>query len=332
MNYQHAVETLLRYNTLCIASHISPDADAIGSMLALGFGLLQQGKKVVLFSNDGVPKDLRFLPGSDRVQKELALHDQIEALVLVDCAAPRRAGEPIEALAKRHTPYLIDHHILPGVDHAVHCIDERAAATGEVVYHILRTMGCTISPDIATCVYTTLVGDTGHFRYSNTTPAVFRLAGELVERGADPWYVSSNLLEQRPPATYALLRLSLATLQVDMGGRYAHLTLTQDMLREAEALPEYAEEFVNYPRSLAGVEVAAFFRELPEGRWKVSLRSKRYVDVAAITARFGGGGHQHAAGCTFEADQQTVRQTIAQAVTDALASRSPLRGATRAVG
>lgn len=321
MNYQHAAHTLMQYQTICIASHYNSDADALGSTLALGQGLQQRGKRVILFNQDDVPKNLRFLPGSDRIIKTLDGADPIDALVLVDCSTPARAGTAIEALAKQRAPYLIDHHILPGVDHSVHCIDEKAAATGEVVYHILRTLGCTITPDIATAIYCTLVGDTGHYRYSNTTPAVFRLAAELVEQGADPWFVSSNLLEQVHPAAYQLLRQSLATMQIEMGGRYAHMTLTQEMLKEADALAEYAEEFVSYPRSMAGVEVAAFFRELPDARWKVSLRSKRYVDVAAITARLGGGGHQHAAGCTLATDLNSVRKTIETTVAESLNSR-----------
>lgn len=325
MTYQHAVQTLLRMQHICIASHISPDADAIGSMVALGQGLLQRGKKVTMFSHDGVPQGLRFLAGTEHITKSLDTAHPLEGLVLVDCATPKRAGEAIETLARRLPPYLIDHHILPDVDQSAHCIDEKAAATGEVVYRILCAMGCTVTPDIATAVYSTLVGDTGHYRYSNTTPAVFRLAAELVEHGADPWFVSSNLLEQIHPATYSLLQQSLATLQIGMGGRYAHMVLTQEMLKEADALPEYAEEFVSYPRSLAGVEVAAFYRELPDRRWKVSLRSKRYVDVAAITACLGGGGHHHAAGCTLELDLATTRQTIEKAVEEALGSRPAIR-------
>ncbi len=327
MNYRHAVDTLMRYQHMCIASHISPDADAIGSMLALGLGLLQRGKRVTFFSRDGVPQSLQFLSGSERITKTLEPTESYDALVMVDCASPKRAGEPIEALAAVRAPYLIDHHILPGIDHTEHCIDEKAAATGEVVFHILQAMGCTITPDIATCIYTTIVGDTGHFRYSNTTPAVFRMAAELVERGADPWFVASNIHEQVHPATYHLLRNSLATLQTEANGRYASMMLTQEMLQEADALPEYAEEFVSYPRSLTGVEVAAFFRELPDGRWKVSLRSKRYVDVSAITAKFGGGGHIHAAGCTLGTDLAEVRTTIGKAVHEAMATRPAVRAA-----
>jgi bifunctional oligoribonuclease and PAP phosphatase NrnA len=323
--YRRAAGILQSANTLCIASHYGPDGDAIGSTLALGLGLLQLGKKVTLFNVDGVPNNLRFLPQSERIIHQIGPRDDFDLLVLVDCAQPSRAGKPIEDLAKEHEPYLIDHHILPGIDDRYHCIDPQAAATGDVVFNILRQMGSTITPEIAECVYCTLVTDTGQFQYSNTTPYVLRRAAECVDLGADPWHISSNIFEQQPLAAIKLLRLALRTLLIEGGGRYAHMTLTQEMLREADAIPEHAEEFVGYPRSLAGVEVASLFRELPDGRWKVSLRSKRYVDVAAIASLFAGGGHEHAAGCTLEGGLMGAREQVARAVQKALSRRQSLQ-------
>ncbi len=323
--YQRAAEFLLRHQSICIASHFSPDGDAIGSTLALGMALIELGKRVTLFNQDNVPANLRFLPFSDRIAKSYGDAAQLDALVLVDCAQPKRAGDAIEALAKRLPPFMIDHHILPGIDHAQHCIDAKAAATGEVVYHLLRTMNCRVTPEIANLIYCTLVTDTGRFRYSNTTAAVFHLAGDLVKLGADPWNVASNLTEQNHPSALALLRLVLATLQFEAHGRYASVVLTQEMLQETEALPEYAEEFVGYPRSIAGVEVAVLFRELPDKRWKASLRSKSFVDVAAIAALFDGGGHEHAAGCTFTSGLMDARQRLGEIIHRELARRPGVR-------
>lgn len=321
--YQRAAQFLRAHQCICIASHIHPDGDAIGSTLALGLGLVALGKKVICYNGDGVPLGLRFLPHSERIVKHLSEVDRIDALVLVDCARPKRAGEVIEQLAQRHAPFLIDHHILPDIDHAQHCIDAQAAATGEVVFHILRSLGVTPDPNIASLIYTTIVTDTGRFRYSSTNAAVFRLAAQLVEYGADPWCVASSLEEQQHPASLALLQRFLETLELTDGGRVAWVTLSQEMLYEAEALPEYAEEFVNFPRSIAGVEVAVLCRELPDGRWKVSLRSKQYVDVAAITARFDGGGHAHAAGCTLACGLAEARRQIGEYVREALRRHAP---------
>lgn len=320
----HRTATLLRRGeNICVASHLSPDGDAIGSTLALGLGLMDLGKRVVLLNVDGVPRTLQFLPFSDRIVRTLEAPESIDTLILVDCAQPHRAGKPVEALAERLPPLLIDHHIPQGVTPEAHCIDPAAAATGEVIYRLLQECGVAVSPPIASNLYCTIVTDTGDFRYSNTSPAILRLAATLIECGADPWWLACNLNEQHDPVVYALLRRSLQTVQIELGGRYAHMTITQEMLQEAEALPEHAEEFVNYPRSLAGVEVAALFRELPDGGWKVSLRSKRNVDVAAIASLFGGGGHKHAAGCRFGTSLAAVRHEMITQVGTALERRIP---------
>ncbi|MBI4237955.1 MAG: bifunctional oligoribonuclease/PAP phosphatase NrnA [Deltaproteobacteria bacterium] len=311
-----------RHQHYCIASHIRPDGDAIGASLALGLGLIHCGKRVTVFNADGVPANLRFLPYADRVVRSLGESVGIDAVILADCNRPDRAGEPIAELAKRLPLFIVDHHVSSGEHVETHCIEPRAAATGEIVYHLLQRMRVPTTPELATLLYCTLVVDTGQFRYSNATPAVFQLAAELVARGADPWQVASALTEQHHPAVLHLLRLTLETLELSVQGRVATILLSQDMLREAEALPEYAEDFVNYPRSIAGVEVAILLRELPDGRWKASLRSKREVDVAVIAAKYDGGGHEHAAGCMLSGPMATARDTILKSVAEALQKRA----------
>lgn len=322
--YDRAAQFLQRHQRILIASHANPDGDAIGSTLALGMGLLGLGKQVTMFNADGVTRNLRFLPYADRIVRSLNGGMAHDALVLVDCAQPKRAGKPIEEVAGRLPPLYIDHHLLPGVAHGEHCIDPKAAATGAVIYNLFRSMKIWIAPEVATLIYCTLVVDTGFFRYSNTTPEVLHLAGDLVAAGADPWGIASQLEENHSAARFVLLRLVLETLDLEERGRFATVVLSREMLREAGALPEDAEEFVNCPRAIAGVEVAGLFREQGPRRWKVSLRSKGEVDVAAITALFGGGGHEHAAGCTIEADLATVRKKIGDEVRKALQRRQGL--------
>lgn len=324
--FDRAAHFLKDLRKICIASHYGPDADAIGSSVALGLGLMELGKKVVIYNKDRVPDNLAFLPFTDRISQNIDQAEAFDALIMVDVAKPRRSGEPIESIAANTPVFIIDHHVLPQLDPNKHCISTEAAATGELIYGVLRTLGCTITPDIATLLYAALVGDTGGFSYSSTTPRVFRLAAELVEAGASPWHVASSLNEQNPPSTFRLLRLMLDTVQRFEQGKLAICVLTQDMLAEADALPEQAEEFVNYPRSIAGVEVAAFFRELPDGRWKVSLRSKRYVDVAAIASLFDGGGHQHAAGCTLDCKLPEAKELIFAKIHESLSRRPVLAG------
>lgn len=320
--YERVGRFLQQHQRLLIASHANPDGDAIGSTLALGMGLIGVGKQVTMFNVDGVPRNLRFLPYSDRIVRSLLPGTTYDGLILVDCAHPRRAGKPIEEIASRLTPFFIDHHTLPGIAHEEHGIDPKAAATGAVIYGLFRTLNMWVAPEIATLIYCTLVVDTGFFRYSNTTSDVLRLAGDLLQAGADPWEVASHLEENHPAARLVLLRAVLETLELSERGRFATVVLTQEMLREALALPEDAEEFVNFPRSIGGVDVAALFREQAPKRWKVSLRSKAEVDVAAICALFDGGGHEHAAGCTIEADLATVKARIHEEVRKHLPRRN----------
>lgn len=319
--YARAAAFCSRHQSYCIASHEHPDADAIASTVALGLGLMALGKKVVLLNADQVPDGLRFLPHSDLIVSQVSDLASLEAFILVDCAQPKRAGEVVQRLAETLPPFLIDHHILSGIDVDSHCVNPQAAATAEIVYHVLTLLKVAITPDIATLLYGGLSGDTGGFRHSNTTAGVFRLAAALVELGADPWFVSSSFGEQNPPQALTLLGHVLPTLTLESHSRYAHMTLTQEMLAETQALPEHAEDFVSYPRSIAGVEVAGLFRELPDGRWKVSLRSKQSVDVAAIASFFGGGGHEHAAGCTFECNVTQAKAQILVKVAEVFARR-----------
>jgi bifunctional oligoribonuclease and PAP phosphatase NrnA len=286
--------------------------------LALGVGLMAMGKRVTLYNADGVPSNMRFLPYADRIVRKLDPANDIDALVIVDCAQPKRAGDEMLVLSQRLSPFYIDHHIVSHVNADEHCVDPDAAACGELIYRVLQALHCQVTPEIATHIYTALVTDTGHFRYSNTTKDVLSLAAELVGIGVSPWQVAMYLDEQTNPVALTLLQLMLETLSIDLRGRFAHVTLTQQMFHESQALPEHAEDFVNYPRSIAGVEVASLFRELPDGRWKVSLRSKEKVDVAAIAAGFDGGGHQHAAGCTLATDLASARKQVEGAVEEAL--------------
>ncbi len=307
------------YSSFYIASHVSPDADAIGSTLGLGLALIDQGKRVTLYNVDRIPDHLRFIPYSERIVHSLGGKPNCEALILVDCAEGSRGGEKIASLMRRLPFMIIDHHIFRGVTPEAYCVDEQAASTASLLYRIFKQLGMRISRDIAIALYSGLVGDTGSFSYSNTTSEVFQMAADLLKAGVDPWQVSSNMFEQRSPLSLRLLGLVLDTLTIEEQGQYAHVAVSLEMMREVGALPEHTDEFVNYPRSLAGVEVAALFRQLDHKKWKVSLRSKRRVDVAAVAAILGGGGHEHAAGCTIDCGLGEGREQVKKVVSEALA-------------
>ena len=237
----------------------------------------------------------------------------VDCVIMVDCAQPKRISDGFADFIdakKGGTLVCIDHHLLDKPVGNIDWIDPKAASTGCVIWDLLKKLKLKPTSDAANLIYCTLTVDTGSFRYSNTTPSVFRLAAELLEEGADPWFVASHLEESNPPNRFVLLKAALGSLHVGFGGQYASMDVTQKMLQEAKADADLSDDFANYPRSIAGVEVSGLFRELGEGRVKVSLRSKKRVDVSNVAKQFGGGGHKHAAGCVLQCGLEEAKQEI----------------------
>lgn len=317
--FHDAAQFILSRRNFCIAAHVNPDGDAVGSTVAMGLGLEQLGRRVTFYNQDPVPGSLAFLPGSDLITARLPSPTECDGLILLDCSELSRAGEAIAQFAQ-HVPLLIiDHHIQAQVPPGLACIDSKAAATAELVYHVLRASGVQMTPEIATNLYCGLSTDTGQFRHNSTTAAVFRLAADLVAAGASPGFVSDALGNQQDPAIVRLLPLVLQTLEYHENGRVATLVLTQEMLADANATLDHAEGCIYFARSVAGVDVALFFKEDPDrSKWKVSMRSRHTVDVAAVGRQFGGGGHKQAAGCTIEGGLATARTAVLAAIRQAL--------------
>lgn len=315
--YDEVIKILRQKKRILIASHVNPDGDAIGSASALGIALSKMGKEVLIYNRDGVPATLAFLPYADRVVKQIP-ETPYEAAILIDCASPDRAGAPFEKANIAGPRIAIDHHRIDENAVDISCIDDTAASTGEVVLRILKAMGAPVTSDIAMCIYCTLAVDTGFFHYSNTTEGVLRVAAELVALGADPWTVARNLEESYQPARFYLLARSLVSLEISKDGRYAHMDVTEKMIKDTGADIEMSDEFASIPRSIDSVVISALFREMGSGRIKVSLRSKESIDVSAIAKKFGGGGHSHAAGCSITGTLQEAKDKIEIVVSELL--------------
>ncbi len=321
--YASFIERLKGAETFVIASHYSPDGDGIGSTIALGFALERLGKKAVLYNSDPVPWNLTFLPGADRLVTSLPEGGAFDMAIMVDCAQRKRVSEEFERYGGFKALACIDHHLLKDAEADYLLLDDGAASTGEVVLRLMKRAGIEVDADIAQLIYTTLVVDTGFFKYSTTDAHVLGLASELVGAGADPWFVAKHLEESYPAARLKLLARSLATLALDFNGRYAQMDVTLDMLRETGASIEHSDEFATYPRSIEGVEVSALFREVEKNLVKVSLRSKDLVDVAALARPMGGGGHSRAAGVRIRASMDEAKGKIGKAVEEALKKKNP---------
>jgi phosphoesterase RecJ-like protein len=303
------VEVIRDNTSFLVTTHEGPDGDAIGSSLALASFLTSLGKDVTLHIQDPVPELYRFLPGADRALQQLPDRDYDVCFVL-DVGEFRRAGRQVTECRRIGTLINLDHHKTSEHFGAINLIDQKAAATGIIVYRLIRAAGYQPDPDTARCLYVAIITDTGSFRYSNSDPEAFTVAGDLVALGVDVWDVSAHLFESQPRGRLQLLALALETLAFSSCGRFASITVTQEMYDQTGTDAELTDGFVNYPRSVQGVEVAVFFRQLAPLSYKVGFRSKGRVDVSSIAAAFGGGGHRNAAGCVVSGELSDLREQI----------------------
>ncbi len=289
------LEVLRQGERFLVCSHSRPDGDAVGSMLAMGMLLDQLGKHADLVSADGVPGIYRGLPGADSIRFAMRVRGQYDAVILLECDSLARAK-----LAGLEEFFLvnIDHHVSGRAFAQINWIDREAASVGELVHRLVLAAGATITPQMAACLYTTILTDTGGFCYGSTRASTFALARDLVLAGADPIRIAQDVCFSAPPSKLLLLGAALGNLARE--GPLAWLSVNHHDILRTCASEEDCEGIVNFALSISGIEAAAFLRELPEGSIRLSLRSKGRVDVAGLAAQLGGGGHQNAAGCTLE--------------------------------
>jgi bifunctional oligoribonuclease and PAP phosphatase NrnA len=327
-NLVRVVEVIQNSKRILIASHEKPDADAIGSILALGLALTRFDKEVICYNKDGVPKVLEFLPGSRSVIKSLTnVRGSFDCTIILDCTDVSRVGKEflIFTNGKRcGTSIIVDHHQTTRATADLYLLDAAFSSTGMIVHLLIRELNLAINPDIATNLYTTIIGDTGSFRYSNTSPEALRIAAELVEYGANPSEISQALYESDTPERLQLIGLAISTLEFIENGRIASVVLNKEMFDRTCTASEDSEGIVNFPRSVKGVEVAVLFNELEkinnsESFWKVSLRAKGEVDVAMIAEAFCGGGHKSSAGCMLKGSLSDVKHRIYSSIIEKLA-------------
>jgi phosphoesterase RecJ-like protein len=280
-----------------IACHENPEGDAIGSELALALALRKMGKTATVLNADPVPRNLLFLAGADTVVFEED-GSGYDVAIVVDCGSPERTGRVAGELLKPPILVDIDHHRTNGGRGKLALVDPDAAATGLLVHKVLVALGVEIDRDIAENIYVAVLTDTGSFHYGNSSPDAFRVAGEMVGLGVDPWAVAEQVYETQSFSRIRLLGRVLSSLETAAGGRVASITTMRADLAEFGAGKDDLEGFINYPRSIIGTEVAVSFREEEGGCFRVSFRSKGRVDVSEVAGRFGGGGHRNAAGCS----------------------------------
>jgi len=288
-----------------LTSHARPDGDAIGSALACGEILRQMGKSAEVVLHDGVPTIYQPLPFASQVRKAESVNGKYGAAIVLECDSVQRTR--LEGL-DRHFLISIDHHVTGKPFANVNWIEPSACATAEMIYWLARAAGVHLTPEIATCLYTAVLTDTGSFCFLGTNERTFALAQELVRAGADPARIAQKVYFSNPTSKMRLLGQALTALHRD--GGVAWMYVTNEQMERVAAREEDCEGLVNYALAIEGVEVALFFREQEPGKWRVSLRSKGEVDVASVAEHFGGGGHHCASGCLIEGPLAEVTERV----------------------
>jgi bifunctional oligoribonuclease and PAP phosphatase NrnA len=281
-----------------VTSHARPDGDGIGSALAMGQILRVMGKDAEVVMHDGVPRIYHNLPFAERViqaDSVPASFSGSDAVILLECDSTQRAL--LEGLEK-YFLINIDHHASGRNFAHINWIDSTVMATAELVFRLARLACVPVDRDIATCLYTALMTDTGSFMFEGTNEHTFTVARELVLAGADPALCARPIYFGHSTAKLRLLGAALSNLHRE--GPLAWIWVTQEQMTRFGAREEDCEGLVNYALSIADVQVAIFFRELADRRFRISLRSKGEVNVSTVAEYFGGGGHKCASGCSID--------------------------------
>lgn len=302
-------------DNIYIASHIQPDGDNIGSILAMGLALLELNKNVFVLKSDIIPSDYLFLPGIEIIKEYKEITD-LDLFIILDCSDIDRLGINKNLINKANFVINIDHHVTNTNFGDLNFVDSKAAATGELVFRIIEKLNIKFTKEIATNLYTAISTDTGSFKYESVTDKTHEIIAKLLRCGIDHSYINNKLYHSRSLERTNLLIESFLTLNTLADNKAAIVKVTQKMLNRTKTKMEDTEGIISFVRDIDSVEVACLLKEIDDKETKVSLRSKSYIDVAKICEPFNGGGHIRAAGCTIYEDIGTSEKLISNILTE----------------
>src|SRR2546425_1202138 len=309
------VELIEKKDRFAITSHVRPDGDGLGSSLGLFWLLRSLNKDVEVIMRDPAPHSYQQLPGAGTIRVAPHVGEQFEAVFVIECSDLQRPG--LDDLGQQFVVN-IDHHSTTELFGSINWIDSTAAAVGEMIYNLCKATGVRVTKEIAECVYTALLTDTGSFHYSNTTERTFKIASELVRTGVRPAKTAEAIYGNYQWPKIELLSQVLSTAKRDESGHVAFMRQTLEMQEQTKASEEDADGFVNFPLSVGDVHAVALFKECSPGVYRTSLRSKGEVNVAKVAERFGGGGHRNAAGCTLKGSWDEIERQVVPLLQDAV--------------
>ncbi|MGJ6960898.1 DHH family phosphoesterase [Streptosporangium sp. G11] len=312
-DWARAVELISSADEIALACHVSPDGDALGSMLGVGLALRAAGKRVTASFGDRrftVPRLLRFLPGQDLLADPAHYPAAPEVMVTFDVPTVGRLGVLTGNTIKANELVVLDHHPSNTGFGTLNLVDPGAAATAVLAEELLHRLGLPVDRDIATCLYVGLVTDTGSFRHSSTTPEAHAMAARLLATGINPEKIARELWDRSPFGYLKVLGVVLdrVRLEPEVGGGLIWTFVTRADRAEHGLPYDEVEGIIDVIRRTDEADVATILKEDDDGVWQVSMRSKGGVDVSRVSTALGGGGHAKAAGFT---SHQPVEETIA---------------------
>jgi bifunctional oligoribonuclease and PAP phosphatase NrnA len=320
-SFEEIARALRENQRLVVLSHVRPDGDALGSQLALALSLQELGKEVKVWNEDGMLEKYSFLPRGELLKTPPNAAEEFDVAIALDTATQNRLGTAGAAVRSAKVWINIDHHPSnPGYGDLVH-IDPNSPATGQILFELITAQKLPINRAIAENLYAAISTDTGSFQYSNTTARTFEIASKLVQYGVDVGAMSRLLYENYPKRRTELLCELLRTMHFAAKDQIASFSLSLQLAAKLGVKPEDNEGLIDHLRAIRGVVVAVFFEELAEGKVRVSMRSKsEAVDVCAICAKFGGGGHKLAAGARIRGSLAEVEKRVLEAICDVVNS------------
>lgn len=315
MIMNNILSKLLNSKKICITCHTSPDGDSTGSALALGMGLEQLGKNICLLAKDPIPSIYKFLPNSELMNGETyEVPEDADCVVVFDCGNLERVNADLKLSSKNYTLINIDHHLSNDMYGDLNFVDTNAAAVGEIVYQMLKIIDIKITPDIAKCLYTSILTDTGSFRFSNTTSVTHTIAGDLINCGVISDEIYGTIYENKPYERVKLYGKAIDNMKLFKNNKVCLITLTEEIFNSLNLSTKIeTSDILTIGTQIDSVEVTILMKETTDGV-KISLRSKNSVDVRKIAEQFGGGGHTKASGLFIKNNLINAEKIILEAV------------------
>lgn len=319
-SHEEIGEALSNHQSFVLLSHVRPDADAIGSQIALGESLKAMGKTVRMVNEDGLPENLEFLPGSEHIESPPDEPMDVEVAIALDTATKPRLGEKSLAAASKAKLWInIDHHKSNPSYGNLNLIVPTSPATGEILYDLITSLDLPLPDATRDSIYVAVSTDTGSFQYSSTTAKTYEMAADLIRRGVNVGEINAMTYDNEPYRKLELMRSLLNTLERSDDGLVANWMMHDKVRLQYHLKPEDSEGLIDIIRGIRGVLVAAFFEELPDLKVRVSLRSKdKRFDVCQVAQEFGGGGHSLAAGIRMSGPIEQAKAKVLKSIYDKL--------------